>query len=155
MTGQAGSGLNAVVCYPNEFVDDEEHRFYFTTDNGELFYAGFLNEDLYDADKGGYLKSYSDVHVPETEVTIEEYDYLTEEAKRQVKLLLNYPNTADFGMFDWGVGRSDEHYKIIGKVSAKNGFGGSQDIFFGVWFIKNESGRFSLEGIEFNGVRVK
>lgn len=153
MTGKADSGLNAVVCYPNGYTE-RNRRFYFTTEDGVLFYAGFLNEDLYDAEKGGFLKSYTDVHVPETKITLETYDKLRGLAEEAVKSYLNYPSSADFGAFDWGIGRSNDKYKIQGKVSAQNGFGVEEDLYFGVWFIVNGDS-FDIEGIEINGTRVK
>ena len=154
MTGKAQEGLNAVVCFPNGKKDDK-YRFFFTTEDGKLFYAGFLNEDLYDLDKGGYLKSYDDVHVPETDVTDEEFIYLQECAKDEIKVQLNYPGSADFHTLSWGVGRSDEHYQISGKVTGQNGFGVKDDVIFYVYFIKDKSGNFSVEGVTLNGIRVK
>ena len=155
MTGKAQEGLNSVVCYPNDFLEDRDRRCYFTTEDGVLFYVGFRDEDLYDIDKGGFLKSYSDVHVPETEVTMEEYDTLVLAAETEVKSLLTYPTTANFSLIDWGVGRSDEHYKIIGKVTAKNGLGIEDEILFSVWFVKDNSENFVVEGMTFDNIRVK
>lgn len=153
MTGEAASGLNAVICYPNGYTD-RDRRFYFTTEDGELFYAGFLNEDLYDSDKGGFLRSYTDVHVPETEITLEIYNDLRGLAEEAVKSNLNYPSSANFGAFDWRIGRSDDKYKIQGKVSAKNGFGMKDELYFGVWFIAQDNS-FDIEGIVIDGTRVK
>lgn len=152
-TGSAEDGLNSVVCYPNGNTD-EDHRFYFTTEDGVLFYAGFLNEDLYDSERGGYLKNYNNVHVPEKEVTTEIYDRLRSLAINEVKSCLNYPNTADFNSFSWGVGRSDNNYQIIGSVTAENAFGVEEEIPFSVWFMDGENG-FTTEGVALNGVRVK
>lgn len=53
MTGNAQVGINAIVCFPNGLTD-RNRRFYFTTEDGSLFYAGFLNEDLYDSGKGDF-----------------------------------------------------------------------------------------------------
>lgn len=153
MTGTPESGLNAVVCFPNGYTD-RDRRFYFTTEDGILFYAGFLDEDLYDSDKGGFLKSYEDVHVPEKEVSIEIFETLRELAAEEVKGCLNHPQTADFGYFDWAIGRSDDKYMIIGKVSAENSFGVPDELIFNVWFLKNGDS-FITEGIAFNGERVK
>lgn len=153
MTGEAESGLNSVVCYPNGHVD-RDRRFYFTTEDGVLFYAGFLDEDLYDSENGGYLKNYSDVHVPQKEVTLEVYQELQSLATIAVEQYLNYPNTANFSAFDWKIGRSDEKYQIIGKVTAKNGFGVKDDMFFSVWFISDNTG-YTIEGISLDGIRVK
>lgn len=153
MSGDAESGLNSIVCYPNGNTD-EDHRFYFTTEDGVLFYAGFLNEDLYDSERGGYLKNYNNVHVPEKEVTTEIYDRLRSLAINEVKSCLNYPNTADFNSFSWGVGRSDNNYQIIGSVTAENAFGVEEEIPFSVWFMDGENG-FTTDGVALNGVRVK
>ena len=152
-TGEAETGLNAVVCYPNGYTD-RDRRFYFTTEDGVIFYAGFLGEDLYDSEKGGFLKSYEDVHVPEKEITIEVYESLRSLSEEAVEECLNYPNTANFGMLDWGIGRSDEKYQVVGKVTAKNGFGVKEEMGFSVWFISS-GGVYSVEGVSLDGVRVK
>lgn len=153
MTGDAEEGLNSVVCYPNDYTD-RDRRFYFTTEDGVLFYAGFGDEDLYDSEKGGYLKDYGDVHVPEKEVTLEVYEKLRSLAAEEVKNCLNYPDTADFGSLNWGIGRSDDNYQIVGSVTAKNGLGVEEEISFSVWFV-SENDNFSVEGIALNGIRVK
>lgn len=153
MTGEAESGLNAVVCYPNGYTD-RDRRFFFTTEDGVLFYAGFSDEDLYDSEKGGYLKNYNDVHVSDKEVTVAVYDTLRGLAEDAVKGTLNYPSSANFGMFDWGIGRSDDNYQIIGSVTAKNGIGIEEDMSFSVWFVANDKG-YDVEGVAINGIRVK
>ena len=153
MTGEPESGLNSMSCYANGSMEDD-HRFYMTTEDGVIFYVGFLDEDLYDVDRGGFLKEYGDVHIPETEVDVETFSTLQLMAEEAVKSCLNYPNTASFDMFSWGVGRSDENYKIIGTVSAQNGFGVESDMPFGVWFVQ-QKGEFVPSGVEINGSRVK
>jgi len=153
MTGNAQAGINAIVCFPNGLTD-RNRRFYFTTEDGILFYAGFLNEDLYDSVKGGFLKSYNDVHVPETKVNIETYNELQMLASDAVRTYLTVPSTADFDNYSWGIGRSDDRYKIQGMVTAKNMIGIENDIYFGVWFIKNDIG-YEIEGIVIDGIRVK
>lgn len=153
MTGKATEGLNAVVCYPNG-LKDRNRRFHFTTNNGTLFYAGFLNEDLYDSEKGGYLKSYGDVHVPETKIDIDTYNRLQMLATETIKTYLKYPSSSDFDNLAWGIGRSDNKYKIQGKVSAKNGFGVKDDLFFSVYFVQKDND-FSIEGVVIDGTRVR
>lgn len=153
MTGKPEQGLNAVVCYPNG-LSERDKRFHFTTENGVLFYAGFLNEDLYDIEKGGYLKKYSDVHIPKKSVDMTTYITLQGLAEKEIKKHLNYPNTASFGMLDWGVGRSDDNYKIIGKVTAKNAFGVEENAYFSVWFKKTSSG-FSVQSVALDGKTIK
>ncbi len=153
MSGKAEDGLNAVICFPNGY-SDRDRRFYFTTDGGVLFYAGFLDEDLYDSDKGGYLKSYGDVHVPETDIDLETYEELRELAISAVEGCLTVPGSASFSQTAWGVGRSDDHYQIIGRVTADNMYGVSREIPFSVWFA-SESGEFVVEGVALDGVRVE
>ena len=153
MTGVATEGLNAVICYPNGLTEHNS-RFTFTTDNGVLFYAGFLNEDLYDSESGGYLKSYEDVHVPETEIDVDTYTKLQDLAINNVKIYLNHPSSAKYNNFAWGVGRSDDKYKIIGEVTAQNSFGVEDDLFFSVYFIHSDD-KFLIEGIFIDGIRVK
>ena len=153
MTGEAQNGLNSVVCYPNGWSDDD-HRFYFTTEDGVLFYAGFLSEDLYDSEAGGFLKKIQDVHIPETKCDTDTFIKLQIMAEDAVKLYLTHPSSADFDLFSWGIGRSDDHYKISGSVNASNSFGVVDKVSFGVWFIEKD-GEFEIEAISIGGVRVK
>lgn len=153
MSGKASTGLNAVVCYPNGLTE-ENRRFYFTTDNGVLFYAGFLNDDLYDSEKGGYLKSYQDVHVPETEVDFDTYSELQIRAAEAIESYLTVPSSMNIHDFSWAVGRSDDKYQIIGSLSSQNAFGVKKDMSFTVWFVDNK-GNFEVEGIAIDGKRVR
>ena len=152
-TGEAEKGLNAMSCYANGSKEDKS-RFTVTTEDGVPFYVGFLNEDLYDKDQGGFLMKYTDVHIPETKVDMDTYTTLQGLAVKAVEGCLNYPTTANFKELSWGIGRSDDKYKIIGEVSAKNGFGVKDDISFGVWF-KKVNNSFIVEGVTLDGIRVK
>lgn len=152
-TGEAETGLNAMSCYANGSTDDSS-RFTITTDNGVVFYVGYLGEDLYDPEQGGFLKKYSEVHVPETEVDLDTFTTLQCMAEVEVKSCLSHPSSADFHTFSWRVGRSDDNYKIIGKVSAKNSFGVDSEMNFGVWFTRTNDS-FSVIGVEIDGERVK
>ena len=120
-TGEAEKGLNAMSCYANGSKEDKS-RFTVTTEDGVPFYVGFLNEDLYDKDQGGFLMKYTDVHIPETKVDMDTYTTLQGLAVKAVEGCLNYPTTANFKELSWGIGRSDDKYKIIGEVSAKKRF---------------------------------
>lgn len=153
MTGEAEVGLNAMSCFANG-SEERSSRFTVTTDNGVVFYVGFLGEDLYDSEQGGFLKKYTDVHIPETEVDSDTFVTLQYLAEIEVESCLTHPSSADFQTFSWRVGRSDDNYKIIGKVSAKNSFGVEGEMNFGVWFTRvNDS--FTPIGVEIDGQRVK
>jgi|GEM_PF-6129176 len=144
-------GLAPIICLANS--DDDLH-FWFTTEDGVLFYCGFRDEDLYDSANGGYLKKITDVHIPETEITLETYSNLQLLAEENIKLHLNNPNSAYFDKLNWGVGRSDEKYKIIGKVTASNSFGLEEEMYFSVWFIESNNS-FNAEAIIIDNIRVK
>ena len=153
-TGEAQKGLNAVVCYANGSKDGDR-RFRFTTEDGVLFYAGFLDEDLYDTSKGGFLKKYQDVHIPESYVSGSVYSTLQNMAVEKIKTYLNHPLTADFGAFDWRVGRKDELYMIRGTVEAKNSFGVKDELFFNVWFEDKGDESFVITNVAIDGVYVE
>ena len=90
-TGEAEKGLNAMSCYANGSKEDKS-RFTVTTEDGVPFYVGFLNEDLYDKDQGGFLMKYTDVHIPETKVDMDTYITLQSLAVKAVESCLNYPS---------------------------------------------------------------
>lgn len=154
---QAGGedGIDKLVCYTAYANNDTKKKFYFTIEKRKMFYAGFMDSTLYDTSKGGVLTNINDVHIPETKVDMDTYTTLQVKAEEAIKQYLNYPDTANFPLYDgWGIGRSDDTYKIIGKVSAKNGFGVKSDMNFSVWF-KKSNNQFIVEAIELNGIRVK
>lgn len=153
MTGEAEVGLNAMSCFANG-SDERSSRFTVTTDNGVVFYVGFLGEDLYDSERGGFLKKYTDVHIPETEVDSDTFATLQYMAEIEVESCLTYPSSADFQTFSWRVGRSDDNYKISGRVNAQNAFGMESEMYFSVWFTK-QNDSFTLVGVEIDGQRVK
>lgn len=144
--------LTAFVGYAN---GNEQKKFWFTIEKRQLIYAGFRDETLYDTSKGGILKNINDVHIPETKVDMETYTTLQVKAQDAVKQYLNYPDIANFPLYDgWGIARNDNDYKINGKVNAKNAFGVENEINFSVWFNKVDN-QFNVEAVELDGVRVK
>lgn len=149
MSGEPQSGLNAVSCYPNGSSDDD-HRFTFTTEDGDLFYVGFLDEDLYDSENGGILKRYNEVHIPEDEVNYEAELSLIMAAEDVIKKYLNYPATADFHTMSWRFARSDDKYSAAGTVSAQNAFGVEEEMPFTVYF-EQANGKLSVTRVSLNG----
>jgi hypothetical protein len=75
-------------------------------------------------------------------------------AIESIKSHLSFPSSSDFHAFSWGIGRSDDKYKIQGVVTAQNAFGVKDDLSFAVYFI-SINGSFSIEGIVIDGTRVR
>ena len=122
MTGEAENGLNAMICYPNG-SDEDISRFTVTTENGVVFYVGFRDEDLYDSSQGGVLKQYSDVPVPETEVSSAAETSLMMMTENVALQISNYPTTVKFDTFAWGFWRNDRVYAVQGTFTCTNAYG--------------------------------
>jgi len=152
MSGDPQNGLNAVNCYPNG-SDDDVHRFNFTTEDGDLLYVGFLDEDLYDSENGGIIKRYDEVHIPEDEVSYEAELSLMMAAEDVITKYLNYPATADFHTMSWRFARSDDKYSASGTVSAQNAFGVEDEMPFSVYF-ELVNGKLKIEKVSLDGTIV-
>ena len=151
----AGTGIDNLQSFVAIANNDKKLKFFFTVENRQLYYSGFRDADLYDSTKGGVLKNIGDVHIPETSVDINTYSQLQVLSQNIVKQYLNYPKTAKFPWLNgWGVGRSDDNYRIDGKVTAKNGFGVESELSFSVYFIKTNN-KFEVEAVVMDGQRVK
>ena len=151
----AGTGIDNLQSFVAIANNDKQLKFYFTVENRQLYYAGFRDAALYDSTEGGVLKNIGDVHIPKTDVDANTYSQLQVMSQNIVKQYLNYPNTAKFPWLDgWGVGRSDDNYRISGKVTAKNGFGVESEMTFSVYFLKTND-TFTVEAVVIDGQRVK
>lgn len=151
----AGSGIDNLQSFVATANKDKKKKFYFTVEKRQLYYAGFLDDTLFDSTKGGVLKSIDDVHIPNTDVDLETYSKLQVLSQDLVKQYLKYPKTAKFPLYDsWGVGRRDDKYQVNGKVTAKNGFGVESEMDFSIWFIKKDN-NFNVEAIVIDDTRVK
>lgn len=122
MSGEAENGLNAMSCYPNGSNEDAG-RFTVTTENGVVFYVGFRDEDLYDSSQGGVLKQYSEVPIPETDVSSAAETSLMMMAEEVAAQIANYPATVKFNTFAWGFWRNDRVYAVQGTFTCTNAFG--------------------------------
>lgn len=132
-------------------VWDKDRTFWFTVDKREVFYIALNGVDVYDTDKGGFLINVNDVHVPESEVSVDTYNKLQDLAMAAVDGYLKYPNSAYYDA--WAVARADEKYMIQGEVQAKNALGTKEWLHFKVWF-DNANGDYAIEGITIDGNRV-
>lgn len=149
MTGEATQGLNAVVAYPNGHID-KNRKFMFTTENGVLFYAGFKGEDLYDSDKGGFLKSYGEVHVPKTDMTENQKQELLDLTESVLDDYFKYIPYYDA----WGFARQDDNYMVQCEAYAKNDLNVKDWVRVKVWYEKNDNA-YKMTGVEIDGVQYE
>lgn len=149
-----GTGIDELQSFVATANEKPEQKFFFTIEKRSLYFAGFLDEDLYDSTKGGVLKSIGDVHIPKTDVSIEIFDKLKDLSIEAIGLHLTRPQTANYLYSSWAVGRSDDKYKVVGSLKSKNGFGDKNEIQFGVWFT-DTNGTFFVDGITLDGARVE
>jgi len=130
---------------------DNDKTVWFTVENREIFYVALNGEDLYDKDNGGYLENFSDVHIPETEITNEIYfelQNLTEQT------LDNYFKNAKY--YDgWGIGRADNEYMVQCEVYATNDLQTKNWIPAKVWYTAAENDSFVVTGIQIDGIQYK
>lgn len=118
-----------------------------------MFYVGFLGEDLYDSEKGGIIKRYNEVHIPENEIDSNAEISLMIAAEDVIKKYLNYPATADFHTMSWRFARSDDKYSASGTVSAQNAFGVEDEMPFSVYF-ELVNGKLKIEKVSLDGTIV-
>lgn len=120
-------GINSIDVYepidPKATVDglmvvigklDENRTAWFTIDNREIFYVALNGEDLYDTDKGGFLKHFDEVHIPETYISDFEKIALREKTESLIDRYMNY----DIRWLDaWSVAREDDSYMVQCQMS--------------------------------------
>ena len=120
-----------------------------TTDTtmSEIFYVSLNGEDLYDEEKGGYLKNFNDVHIPET--------YMSESTKmtlkNQTEPFLDKYFPYDTRYYDaWAVGREDDVFMVQCQISDGSILTDNW-LFARVWYEQQEDGTFTPTGVEING----
>lgn len=137
--------IDGLISYRGKFDDDR--ILWFTVENRKIFYVSLNGEDLYDEDKGGYLKDFEDIHIPET--------YMSEETKSTLKSqtepLLDKYFPYDARYYDaWAVGREDNLFMVQCQIS--DGSILSDDwLFARVWYELQEDGTYTPTGVEIDG----
>lgn len=141
---------------PNATVDglmairgkmDDDRIFMFTIDNRKIFYVAFNGEDLYDEDKGGYLKNFNDVHVPETEVDSDTWYKLRDMSEAELDKYFG----ASVRYYDaWGVAREDNSYMTQCEISDGSIFT-SGWAYGKVWYELQTDGTFTTTAVEIDG----
>lgn len=104
--------IDGLVAFRDRIDDDRV--FWFTVENRKIFYVALNGEDLYDEYKGGFLKTFDEVHIPETSID--------EATKRELLELAEATLDKYFGYgvcyYDaWGVGREDDNYMVQCQIS--------------------------------------
>lgn len=130
---------------------DNDRTVWFTVENREIFYVALNGEDLYNKDNGGFLKNFSDVHIPETAIENEvkiNLKNLTEQT------LDKYFKNAKY--YDgWGIGRADNDYMVQCEVYATNDLKIKDWIPAKVWYTELDDGSFNVIGVQINGVQYE
>lgn len=138
------NSLDTVVSFRGKLDDDR--IFIFTVDNRKIFYVSLNGEDLYDADKGGYLKNFNDVHIPEKSVTTSDFNTLRD---RTETLLDKYFSSARY--YDaWAIAREDDNYMMYCQASDGSLL---TDYWYTcrVWYERQSNGDFKAIGVQING----
>ena len=92
---------------------DKDRTVWFVTQDRKIFYVALNGNDLYDADKGGFLKRFDDVYIPESDVDKQTGDKLVELATGRLDMYFN-----DFRYYDgWRIGRTDDVYVVRCEAS--------------------------------------
>ena len=123
--GEAEGDLSAVWCYPNGENKDEK-RIVLVTECGVVCFINIANRDdeyLYDADAGGFVKSYTYVYFPEIDVSSEAQTILQMMAEDVARDLVNYPLTVEFDLWKWQYSRRDREYIVQGGFTCTNALG--------------------------------
>lgn len=131
-------------------VMDDSRTIWFTVENRKIFYVSLNGEDLYDEDKGGYLKNFDEVHIPETSVSIT----VADELRNKTESVLDgyFTNTRYFDA--WAYAREDNNYMV--QCQATDGsMLTSNWIYCRVWYEQQESGDFVATGVQINGKQYK
>lgn len=136
--------LESVVAWRCKI--DNDRIWWFTTDNRELFYVAYNDDVLYDADNGGYLKNFNDVHIPETSVTNDEFLALRDQSEKVLDAHFSSPRYYDA----WGIAREDNTYMTYCEATDGSLL---TDYWYQcyVWYEKQDSGEFVATGLKING----
>lgn len=142
------NSLDSVVAFRGKLDDDR--IFIFTVDNRKIFYVALNGEDLYDAENGGYLKNFNDVHIPEKSVSVEVFNSLRDRSETVLDQYFRTPRYYDA----WAVGREDDNYMMYCQASDGSLL---TDHWYScrVWYEQQENGEFITTGVQINGKYYK
>ncbi len=137
--------IDELVAY--RWKIDDDRVVWFTVDNRKIFYVALNGEELYDESKGGYLKDFADVHVPETYVDSSVGRKLIDKAEKELDKYF----VEDVRYYDaWGIARQDNQYMVRCQISDGSAF--TDNWIYGyVWYEQQEDGKFEVTGVKING----
>lgn len=150
---------NAKATDPSATIDgliafrwemDDKRTVWFTVDNREVIYIGLNGVDVYDKDKGGFLISVDDVHVPESDVSLNVRDTLI--GKTESVLSSYFVNALWYDA--WGVARSDDQYMVQCEVYAQNKLGIKDWVVAKVWY-EYDGSEYNVTAVVIDGKRYK
>lgn len=138
--------IDGLISYRGKL--DNDRVFWFTVDHRKIFYVSLNGEDLYDEDKGGYLKNFKDVHIPETYVSYETKIKLRDLTEEILDSYFKY----DVRYYDaWGIGRKDNKYGV--KCEISDGSILTDKWYYGyVWYELQKNGEFKATGVKIDDV---
>ena len=140
--------INDLVAY--RIVLDDDRTLWFTVDKRELFYIAMNGVDLYDTDKGGFLITIDDVHIPEKEISASVRDDL----ELNTQLILDNYFVKAIWYSNFSCGRSDDNYVVRCDVYAENRMGFKDTVPAYVYY-EYDGTDFKVTAISIDGVRYK
>lgn len=140
--------VDGLVSYRGKFDDDR--TIWFTVENRKIFYVSLNGEDLYDESKGGYLKNFNDVHIPESSVSV----MVADELQNKTESVLDGYFTSSRYYDAWGFAREDNQYMV--QCQATDGsMLTSNWLNCRVWYEQQDNGDFVVTGVQINGKQYK
>ncbi|XVG95644.1 hypothetical protein ACGCUQ_00265 [Eubacteriales bacterium KG127] len=119
--------------------------FIFAVEHRKIFYVTLNGEDLYDAEKGGFLKSFDEVHIPETDIS----DFEAGKLKDKTESILDNHFASVRYLDGWKYARRDGEYMVQCQASDGSIFT-SNNIFCKVWY-KKQGDDFVATGVQIDG----
>lgn len=140
--------IDGLISY--QYVIDKDRTVWFTIENRELFYIAQNGVDVYDTSKGGFLININDIHIPESDISVNVR--ITLQDLTEGVLDGYFVNALYYDA--WGFARSDDNYMVQCEVKASNKLGVKDWIKAKVWF-EYDGENYNVTGVVIDGVRYK
>ena len=129
---------------------DDKRTVWFTVDNRKVFYIGLNGVDVYDRDKGGFLINVNEVHIPESDVSLNVRNTLTDRTESVLERY--FVNSLWYDA--WGVARSDDKYMVQCEVYAQNKIGAKDWVVAKVWY-EYDGSEYNVTAVVIDGKRYE